>query len=346
MADADICIVGAGLAGAGVAYALRDEPVSVTLFEKSRGVGGRAATRRRDGCRYDHGANYIKDSDEKTADLISSLGTDGLIDIAQPVWPFAADGRISESDRPESHKWTWESGITQFAKRLFEETDATINYQTRIAALRRGRAGWTLSETDGGAYGPFDAVVLTPPAPQTADLLAATEILGTDADLSAATAAVADVPYRTIRTIVLHYQFELDRPYYALVNTDRDHDVGWVSRESCKAGHVPAGEELLIVQLSPEWSTAHYDTPLAEAGAVVAEKVASLLGDERLTDPDWMDDQGWRYALPDAAADSESLSSLAAADLYVAGDWVVGEGRAHAALWNGIELGETVADTY
>lgn len=343
MAEFNLCVVGAGLAAAGVAYELRAEPVSVTVLEKSRGVGGRAATRRRGDCRYDHGANYIKDSDDRTADLLASLGSDGLVDIALPVWPFAADGDISESNRPESHKWTWEAGITQLAKRLFNQTEATIQHQTRVDALRRGRAGWTASATDGRSFGPFDAVVLTPPAPQTAELLAATELLGDDVDLAAAIDAVDSVPYRTIRTLVFHYPFEVDRPYYGLVNDDRDHDIGWLSRESCKPGHVPDGEELLIVQLSPEWSTAHYEKPLAEAGAEVAEQVATLMDDDRLTDPDWMDDQGWRYALPDAAVDRETPDALAAADLHVAGDWVVGEGRAHAALWNGIKLGETLA---
>ncbi|GAB6880489.1 hypothetical protein JCM17823_27630 [Halorubrum gandharaense] len=42
----------------------------MTLLEKSRGVGGRAATRRRNGCRYDHGANYVNPDDGgRTADL-------------------------------------------------------------------------------------------------------------------------------------------------------------------------------------------------------------------------------------------------------------------------------------
>jgi len=34
----DVAIVGAGAAGAGTAYALRNAPADVTVFEKSRGV--------------------------------------------------------------------------------------------------------------------------------------------------------------------------------------------------------------------------------------------------------------------------------------------------------------------
>ncbi|TQQ81376.1 NAD(P)/FAD-dependent oxidoreductase [Halonotius roseus] len=340
-----LCIVGAGLAAAGMADALSEEGISITVLEKSRGVGGRAATRRRNGCRYDHGANYIKDSDERTRELLESLGTDGLVDIDAPVWPFDSDGTISESERPESHKWTWEAGITQLAKRLFGRTDAEIRKETRVDALREDPAGWTISDTDGATHGPFDAVVLTPPAPQTADLLRATELVDGEGDLAAATDAVDQVPYRTIRAVLLHYPFEIDRPYYALVNDDREHEIGWLSRESCKPGHVPAGEELLVVQMAPDWSTANYDIPLDDAASEVAEQAAQLLDDDRLTEPDWVDDQGWRYALPDAGVDSEAVAPLEAHGLYVAGDWVVGEGRAHEALWCGVDVGERLAAT-
>ena len=341
--ESRLCIVGAGLAAAGMADALSEEPVSVTVLEKSRGVGGRAATRRRDGCRYDHGANYIKDSDAQTRELLESLGTDGLVDIDAPVWPFDAEGTISESQRPESHKWTWEAGITQLAKRLFGRTDAEIKKETRVDALEETQSGWTVDDTDGTTHGPFDAVVLTPPAPQTADLLRGTELGDGDSDLAAATDAVDQVPYRTIRSLMLHYPFEIDRPYYALVNDDRDHDIGWLARESCKPGHIPDGEELLVVQMAPDWSTANEDLPLDDAASEVAGKAARLLDDGRLTEPDWVDEQGWRYALPDAGVDRAAIEPLETHGLYVAGDWVVGEPRAHEALWCGVDVGKRLA---
>ena len=343
--ESRLCIVGAGLAAAGMADALSDRSVSVTVLEKSRGVGGRAATRRRDGCRYDHGANYIKDSDERTRELLQSLRADGLVDIDAPVWPFDAEGTISESQRPESHKWTWEAGITQLAKRLFDRTNADIRKETRVDTLEEGQSGWTISDTDGATHGPFDAVVLTPPAPQTADLLQATELLDGDDDLAAATDAVDQVPYRTIRSLMLHYPFEIDPPYYALVNDDRNHDIGWLARESCKPGHIPAGEELLVVQMAPDWSTANDEMPLDDAASEAAVKAAQLLDDDRLTEPDWVDDQGWRYALPDAGVDSDAVEPLETHGLYLAGDWVVGEGRAHEALWCGVDVGERLAAT-
>lgn len=341
----NLCIVGAGIAAAGAADVLRDSDVDVTVLEKSRGVGGRAATRRRDGFRYDHGANYVKDPDGKTTDLVRELGEDGLVDVAGPVWTFDDSGTISEGDSREEHKWTWEAGITQFAKRLFARSDATVHKSVRVESLARDDTTdeWTLTDTDGESWGPFDAVLLTPPAPQTADLLATSE--WDDPACNTLREAVGTVPFRTIRTIVFAYDFSLDVPWYALVDTSKDHDIGWLSREECKAGHVPDGEGLLVVQMSPEWSTGHYDDPLDEVAPAVAEMAAELVGDERLADPNWTDDQGWRYALPDEGVDTGRIRDAEDGGLFVAGDWVAGEGRVHEALWSGRDVAERIGES-
>lgn len=338
-----LCVVGAGAAGVGAAYALRESDVDVTILEKSRGVCGRAATRRKNDCRYDHGANYVKDADGRTTDLLRELGEDGLVDVEEPVWTFDAAGEVSPGDDADAHKWTWTEGITQLGKRLLDRADATVERETRVSTFDYVEDGWLVTDVEGDDYGPFGGLLLTPPAPQTASLLSSAEW---DHDLLPSLVEVTgSVPYRPVRTFVLHYPFELDAPYYALVDTSKEHEVGWLSREECKAGHVPDGESLLIVQMSPEWSADHYDDPVADAAKVAADHAADLVGDDRLRDPDWVDDQGWRYALPDDGAATDVLADAESTNLFFAGDWVAGEGRVRAALWNGIETGERIDET-
>ncbi|WP_254841283.1 NAD(P)/FAD-dependent oxidoreductase [Natronomonas marina] len=338
----DLAIVGAGAAGAATAYALRDTDHDVTVFEKSRGVCGRGATRRREDCTYDHGANYVRpDSDRVTELVTETLPTAGLVDIEEPVWTFDAAGRISESDRPDAHKWSYEAGITQLAKRLFEAADAEVTFETRVGRLERDDS-WRLLDVDGERLGRFDAVVLTPPAPQTAELLAETAwSYPLREDL---VATVEAVPYRTVYSVLLHYPFELDYPWYGLVNDDREHEVGWLSREECKRGHVPDGESLLVAQMSPAWSTRRYDDPSEAVKADAASIVADLLDDDRLADPDWTDRQGWRYALPDDGVDTGPLRAAEGHGLYFAGDWVAGDGRVHLAVESGLDAGERIVN--
>ncbi|SDJ80483.1 NAD(P)/FAD-dependent oxidoreductase [Natronorubrum texcoconense] len=337
-----IGIVGAGAAAAAAAYALEDEldDPEITVLEKSRGLCGRAATRRRDDVIYDYGANYVKSDDERVVELLTeTLDTDGLVDVTDPVWTFDSAGEVSVGRDADEHKWSYESGLTQLAKRLFAHTDATIHRETRVETVIRDDSAerWRLEDAGGEQWGPFDAILLNPPAPQTAELL---RTAAWDAEIrDELVDAVDDVPYRTIWTGVFHYPFELERPYYALVNTDKEHEIGWISREECKSGHVPEGESLLIVQASPDWSTDRYDEDPAANLEALAELTAAIVEDERLLEPDWTDHQGWRYALPEDGVDRDPLRRAEESGLYCLGDWVAGEGRLHAALRSGLEVG-------
>jgi predicted NAD/FAD-dependent oxidoreductase len=337
----NIGIVGAGAAAAAATYVLDGAlpGASVTVLEKSGGVCGRAATRRRGDCTYDYGANYVKSDDERVNDLLTgTLDTEGLVEAEGPVYTFDREGTVSEGRDADEHKWTYRAGLTQIAKRLFARTDAAVERRTRVETVARDGQAWRLTDSGGGEWGPFDALLLTPPAPQTAELLRGAD-WEADARVDLAEAAGA-VPYRSVWTALLHYPFGIDRPYYALVNTDRGHDVGWVSREECKPGHVPDGESLLVVQAGPEWSVEHYDDPPAENVAELAALTADLLDDPRLADPDWTDHQGWRYALPDEGVAAGPVRSAEEHGLYCAGDWVAGEARVHAALRSGLDVGE------
>jgi hypothetical protein len=185
--------------------------------------------------------------------------------------------------------------------------------------------------------------VLTPPAPQTAALLGSTA--WDDERRVAAYDTVAAVEYASVFTAVCHYPFELDRPWYAVVDTSKEHPVGWLSREECKPGHVPDGESLLVAQMGHDWSGERIDDDREEVLRASVGHVADLLDDERLADPDWTDHQGWRYALPNGGADEDRLRDCERAGLYFAGDWVAGESRVHAALHNGLRVGERLADS-
>jgi len=55
-----IAIVGAGVSGLVCGRTLASQGHQVVVFEKSRGVGGRATTRLLHGCVVDHGAQYLR----------------------------------------------------------------------------------------------------------------------------------------------------------------------------------------------------------------------------------------------------------------------------------------------
>jgi predicted NAD/FAD-dependent oxidoreductase len=335
-------IIGAGAAASSAAHVLDSTTdADITVFEKSGGLCGRAAARRRGEITYEYGANYLKDGDERVAELVTeTLDTTGLVTIDGSIQVFDEQGTLSEGRESTTRKWTYRDGLTQIAKRLFARTDASVHRGTRIAGISREN-GWLLTDEDGAGWGPFDVVLCNPPAPQTADLIAEADW---EASIREELAEAAEtVDYRTIWTAVLGYEFELDVPYYALVNTDKNHDIGWIGREECKPGHVPDGQSVVVVQANHEWSVDNYDEPTEENVEKLADLAADVVGDGRLTGPAWTDHQGWRYALPENGVDSDPLRSAETAGLYCAGDWVAGEPRLHAALRNGLDVGERIA---
>ncbi|MDY6817713.1 MAG: NAD(P)-binding protein [Halobacteriales archaeon] len=340
----EVGVVGAGAGAAAASYVL-DATVpeaSITVLEKSGGLCGRAATRRRGEITYDYGANYVKSDDERVTRLLTEeLDTTGLIDVTEPIYTFDESGTVSEGRDADEHKWSYRSGLTQIAKRLFGRTDTTIHRRTRVETIRRSEGQWGCVDTDGEDWGPFDVLLLNPPAPQTAELLATADWeTSLRADL---VRAIEAVEYRTIWTAILGYTHTLERPYYALVNTDKNHDVGWIAREECKPGHVPDGESVLIVQASPEWSTDRYDADPEQNIVDLAGMTAEIMNDDRLREPAWTDHQGWRYALPETGTNQGVLADAEEVGLYCLGDWVAGEARLHAALRNGLETGERIA---
>lgn len=345
-------VIGAGSAAAAASYALRDASpaLEVTVFEKSGGVCGRAAARRRTrhGRRYvyEYGANYLSDDDPRVNALLTGPLADGRVEVQGPIWTFDAAGTVTEGRDADKRRWTYADGITRLAKHLFARTEATVVRDTRIAAVHgRGDASagpaWEVTDTEGRTHGPFDRLLVTPPAPQTAALLQDTGVPSVDR-LGAAAGAV---DYRTVWTAVLGYDRAIERPYYALVNPDKAHPVGWIGREEKKPGHVPAGASVLVVQASPDWSTRRYERPPAENVAALARHAADLLGDDRLAEPDWTDWQGWRHALPEAGVDAARRPPAAQHGVHVAGDWVAGAARLHAAVRCGLETGERLATT-
>lgn len=355
---ARLAVVGAGPAGLAAAYALGTD-LTVTVYEKSRGVSGRAATRWRDApgpdgdpfrWRFDHGAQYLSpDPDSPSAQLVRDrLPSEGLVDVEGAVWPFDDDGSL-RPDRAKSDPgphWTYRDGIVTLGHRLRDATQGLdLRQPARVTALVREGDTWAVHTDDGREAG-FDAVLLTPPAPQTAQLLRESELGGADADALAEALGGAD--YRSQFTVVWGFTERLDRPgdFYALVNAPEHggdgggHDVAWLAFESDKPGRAPDGAEIVLAQMAAGWTEAHYDDAQADVVAAAAEAVADLLGP--LPEPAWTDTQRWRYSLPNGQADPDALRAASEYGLFFAGDYTVGKGRVHLALEEGMDAADRI----
>lgn len=331
-----VAVVGAGAAAAGVAYTLAATDAETVVFEARDRVGGRAASATRGDTVYDYGANYVTDDAERPATFLRAVASP--TDTPEPVYTFDETGTVSPGRDSDGRKWSAPEGVQALVGRLLDAAGATVHTDAPVDRLVRTADGWRVDATP--ATGTFDAVVVTPPAPVTADLLARSA--WDDPARDELVAAAREVSYATVWSAALGYERALDRPYYALVCTADGTRASWFARESCKPGHVPDGE-VVIAQGGHEWSATHADADPAWVTAELAEATREVIGESWLAEPAWSEAVCWEHALVEGELLPGPRRAAQAAGLYCAGDWVAGEARVHAALASGVETGERIA---
>ncbi|MEM6851948.1 MAG: FAD-dependent oxidoreductase [Pseudomonadota bacterium] len=320
-----IAVIGAGLAGLACARRLRKGGADVVVFEKSRGLGGRLATRRRDAYAFDHGAQYLTARDERFGAALAEVEAAG----AAAKWAAAPEGR---------EWWVGAPGMSGLVKPWAE--GLTLHLSARLHTLQPtgGGAGWRLQLEEGAgddaakaALTPFGAVVLAIPAPQAEEILARS---------GAPCAAFAKrlAPVRLAPCWAAMAAFAEPLPLAAHTLKDAGAAVSWAARNSHKPGR-PHGADQWVLHASPAWTRDHLDTPKEEVAPALLSAFAAQTGIDP-PKPVHTDAHRWLYAQVETPLGEPFLWD-AAARLGLAGDWCV-EPRAEAAFLSGEELGRAV----
>jgi len=359
-----LAIIGAGVAGLVAARALRERgaDLAIAIYEQSHQLGGRVTTRRRDGYIFDHGAQNLRAPTPEIARLlVDELPSAQLRDIGLPVWTFDGAGAIAQGDPAlnAEPKWVYRDGLDRLGELLGaglevhrgvriggfwrktedERPKDSISDGHSSVARRLSSVNYELFDIQGQKVAEASTILLTPPAPQAAEILAASDL---DAILKdALLAELGRASYRRCISLAVAYPRRIERPYYALVNTDRAHAIAWLALEHAKAPErCPPGHGLLIAQMASRWSLDHWDAPVEQLERLIVPRVAALLGED-LGAPLWSDAQRWPYALPDRGADFATLNG-GSGGLFFAGDYTAGLGRVHLAIESGWRVAEQI----
>lgn len=289
MGQAQIAVIGAGIAGLSCATALQQAGHAVHLFDKSRGAGGRMSTRRADDWQCDHGAQYFTARDSAfRAEVLrwEQAGAAALWNARVQV--IEADGTRPVASTLERFVGTprMTSPAALLAQSLNLTTGSTI---IRLQGSDDGR--WQLHSQEQGALAQrFDCVLLALPSPQAATLLQATRL--PQATPPPALAAMADLALAAVMTgcwtLMLRFAVAPDLPYdAAFVNHG---PLRWICRDSSKPGR--SGQETWLLHASPEWSSLHMEQDADSVAALLLQAFAQLNGPA----PDAWTAHRWRYA--------------------------------------------------
>jgi predicted NAD/FAD-dependent oxidoreductase len=161
-----IAIIGAGMTGLTLAREISDF-ADVDIYEKSRGVGGRMATRYAGLYEFDHGAPYFTAKDHRfKAAVEKSVGAGHVCEwLARTLIVDSGEKRAA----PNITRYVGTPRMNSWPKAL--ATDLHIQTGRRVVELVREEMSWTLCFENGRPASGYDLVVSTLPAPQACEVL-------------------------------------------------------------------------------------------------------------------------------------------------------------------------------
>ena len=319
-----VAVIGAGVAGLLSARTLADHGVPVTIFEKSRGVGGRCATRRSDAWQFDHGAQYFTVRDPRLTPLAERWRQQGLITLWQGALAVREEGQWQPA-KGGVDRWVAVPGMSALGAHLAQHLD--VHRNTMVERIERAGHRWRLMSGSGDDLGSFDVVLVCVPSPQAQHLLA--PVAPALAQLSAT--AVMHPIWATMLALPDPPPVTWDG---AFLNDDET--LSWISRNSSKPGRGTG--ETWVLHATREWTVRHLEH---SADSVTEMMITAFQHATGCTSrPVHAVSHRWRYAQPDPVVAAPALYD-ATLGLGAAGDWC-GGARVEGALLSGIALAEHV----
>ncbi|MDO9354501.1 MAG: FAD-dependent oxidoreductase, partial [Solirubrobacteraceae bacterium] len=172
----------------------------------------------------------------------------------------------------------------------------------RAAASR----AWDLSDEDGIALGSFDAVIVTAPAPQTAELVRVAS--------PALAERAGSVAFEPCWSVMAAWNEPLDLPF----NAAAGHGLTWAVSDGAKPGR--DDRERWVLQADDALSTALLEQTPEAVGRDLLDRFAALAG-RPLPEPGHVAAHRWLYSRPRTPLDEPFLRD---GTLLMAGDWCGG----------------------
>lgn len=305
-----LAIIGTGLSALACADRLARD-FDISLFDKSRGLMGRCATRRAGAHGFDHGAQYFRADRAAFADWLSPFKGGGHVRAWTPRHAeIDATGTLTWREEAQP-KYVFAPRMSALGKALLAGRPSWQFYlDTPITELRGTARAWTL-HAEADSFGPFEHVVFALPPVQVLALLPREAGFGDD---------LQHVEMLGCHTLMLGYEpQEAPQAEWECAHFD-DAMLGFAAVNSSKPGR--GAGFALSVQTRHDWSQSHIDDPLEDVSAAMKARFHELTG-WSVTASAYDRLHRWRYA---STVTPVGQPFLLDAELGVSaiGDWCTG----------------------
>lgn len=320
-----VAIIGAGMCGATLSKILNNY-ANITVFEKSRGVGGRLATRRAEPYVFDHGAQYFTAKTFEFQSFIRPLLKERVIKVWEPIVAEISGNKILRkySWPEDTPHYVGVSSMNAVAKHFLKDSAVLLN--NNIDQVVKKNNQWELYSS-GACLGSYDWVISTAPAEQSRCLL------GNHIE-----PGFAFPNMQACYSMMLGYD---KKPKVGFdVATIANKDISWISKNHTKP-HRPDNFSLLVnstntwadknLEIEPETAINHLYSELSE------------IIDTKTTMPEHKAIHRWKYANI-VRQDGPKYYLTKNENLAMCGDWFI-KGTVESAFLSAYHLGHMILET-
>jgi len=324
-----VAVIGAGLAGLVAGTTLQEAGYLVTIFDKSRGPGGRLACKRSPAGGLDFGAQYFTCRSSEFRSQVEDWNRRGV----SQLWKFSPavinQPGTTEEPNHEIDRYVGTPRMTSISRDLEKPLEKSIIYEHLITAARRqdGASGpqWILSTEKGDLQEAFDLLIINTPPQQ------ALAFLEPGTQLYEQTKTIEMNPCWAVSVTL---EESLNLPWVgAFVNCGA---LSWISCNSSKPQR-ETGQQSWVLHANAEWSKTH----LEESQEFVQQELTKEFFRVAQVPPETkvahQIAHRWRYSM--APSPLSNPGYLWDSDLQVGliGDWC-NEGKVEGAYMSGYKL--------
>ena len=317
----DVIVVGAGLAGLMAANRLQENGRSVLLLDKGRGVGGRLATRRVGPGRADHGAQFFTVREPIFASFVADWQAQELVYVWSEGW----------SGQPDGHpRYAVHGGMTALAKHLARPLN--VRTGVKVMAITAVSPSWQLQDETGQSY-QAQAIILTPPVPQSIALLENGNVALETADLT----ALQTITYAPCLCGLFWVEGRVNLPPHGVIQHNETDTLSWLADNQRKG--ISPEAQLLTLHAGIDFSRYHYDAPPETVLPLLRQELAPYLTEKSIIHEAQL--KRWRYARPLTTYPKRYLQASNLPPLFFAGDGFNGP-RVEGAALSGLAAADSL----
>lgn len=318
-----IAVIGAGLSGLTFASSLSSK-ADITVFEKSRGIGGRMATRYSERYEFDHGAQYFTAKGQAFQNFLEPYIKQGVVQNWEPnLVTLTKDGA---KERVSNHpSYVASPRMNALAKEM--AADIKLVGNTHIEKVSGKPGAWELLAKQRVSHGTFDYVIFAIPSHQAA-LIMPDNFTHLD--------RIKKVKMDACFSLMLGFEkplsFDFDGAFV------EGSPIGWISINSSKPER-PQGFSMMV-QSHNQWAETNVDEEKEKLQAMLLDEASKLLQQD-LSIAEHQVMHRWLYASTSAPS-GQSFFLDESSQLACIGDWCI-RGRVEAAFDSGNQLAEKIS---